>query len=133
MILGETMQMFEDILHEEDERVIRGFINSSGDLEYSIYKSVDGGSIDLEDREYEKDELVGLLSIELDTFIERNKSTTTIIGHDIRIVTRDRELISLDDLDEEVYEISLSILDGNNAGDIFIESKNDKAYWNIIS
>lgn len=73
------------------------------------------------------------MSIELDTFIERNKSTTKIIGHDIRIVTRDRELISLDDLDEEVYEINQSILDDNDCGDIFIESKNNKAYWNIIS
>ena len=85
--------MFEDILHEEDERVIRGFINSSRDVEHNIYKQVDGGCIDLEDRVYDKDELVDLLSIELDTFIERNKSTIKIIGHDIRIVTRDRELI----------------------------------------
>ena len=127
------MQISEDILYEKDEHAITVFINSSGNLEHNIYKQVDGGCIDLEDREYDKNELVDLLSIELDTFIERNKSTTKIIGHDIRIVTRDRELISLDDLDEEVYEISQSILDGNNAGDIFIESKNDKAYWNIIS
>ena len=70
------MQMFENILYEEDERAITGFINSSGDLEYSVYKCVDGGFIDLEDRVYDKDELVDLLSIELDTFIERNKSTT---------------------------------------------------------
>lgn len=127
------MQISEDILYEKNERAITGFINSNGELEYSIYKCVDGGFLDLKSREYEKDELVGLLSMELDTFIERNKSTTTIIGHDVRIVTSDRELISLDDLDEEVYEISQSILDGNNAGDIFIESKNNKAYWNIIS
>jgi len=127
------MEPFEDILYEEDERAITGFMNSSGELEYSIYRQVDGGSIDLEDRVYCRNELVDLLSIELDTFIERNKSTTTIIGHDVRIVTSDRELISLNDLDEEVYEINQSILDGNDCGDIFIESKNNKAYWNIIS
>ena len=33
----------------------------------------------------------------------------------------------------EAYETNQSILDGNDCGDIFIESKNNKAYWNIIS
>ena len=63
------MQIFEDILYEEDEQVIRGFINSSGDLEYSIYKCTDGGFIDLEDRDYNKDELLDLLVDELKFFV----------------------------------------------------------------
>jgi len=69
MILGKTMKMFEDILYEEDKQAIRGFINSSGDLEYSIYKCVDGGFIDLEDRVYDEDELLDLLVDELKFFV----------------------------------------------------------------
>ena len=126
------MQMFEDILYEEDERAITGFINSSGDLEYSIYEYADGGFIDLEDKVYDKEELTKLLETELEDFTNRNKSTTTIIGHNIRIVTTKGELISLDDLDDEVYEISQSILDGNDSGEIFIESKKEKAFWYIV-
>ena len=132
MILGNIMQMFEDILYEENERAISGFINTSGELEYSIYKCEDGGFIDLEDREYNKEELTKLLETELEDFIDRNKSTTTIIGHNIRIVTNKGELISLDDLDDEVYEINQSILDGSDSGNIFIESKKEKAYWKIV-
>ena len=126
------MQMFEDIFYEEDEWAITGFINSSGDLEYSIYEYADGGFIDLEDRAYNKEELTKLLETELEDFTNRNKSTTTIIGHNIRIVTTKEELILLDDLDDEVYEISQSILDGNDSGDMFIESKKEKASWNIV-
>jgi hypothetical protein len=62
----------------------------------------------------------------------KNQSTTTIIGHGIHIVTVKKKLISLDDLDDEVYEINQSILDGNDCGDIFIESKKEKAYWKIV-
>ena len=57
--------MLEDLLHEQDNYAITGFINSKGDLEYNIYKQVDGGCIDLEDRVYGKDELLELLVIEL--------------------------------------------------------------------
>jgi len=126
------MQIFEEILYEEDERAIIGFVNSSGDLEYSIYKCVDGGFIDLRDRKYEKGTLVNLLSVELDTFIEMNQFTTTIIGHNIRIVLGNGKLVSLDDVDEEVYDISQSILDGSDCGDIFIESKKEEAHWVIV-
>jgi len=44
------MKISEDILYVKDERVITGFINSSRDLEHNIYKQVDGGCIDLEDK-----------------------------------------------------------------------------------
>lgn len=124
--------MFKDILHEEDERAITGFINSSGDLEYSIYECVDGGFIDIEAKVYDKDELAKFLEIELDDFIERNKFTATIIGHNIRIVLSDGKIVSLNDLDDEVYEISQSILDGNDIGNIFVESKKEKALWKIV-
>jgi hypothetical protein len=46
------MKNFEDILYEQDEYAITGFINSRGDLEHNIYKQVDGGVIDLKDRTY---------------------------------------------------------------------------------
>ncbi|WP_309500014.1 hypothetical protein [Sulfurovum sp.] len=65
------MKMFEDIFYEDSEHVISGFINSSGDLEYSIYEYSDGGFIDLEDKEYDEDELSNLLEIELKDFIKR--------------------------------------------------------------
>ena len=65
------MQMFEDILYEENERAITGFINSNGELEHNIYKQVDGGCIDLEDRVYDQDELLNLLETELEDFIKR--------------------------------------------------------------
>jgi len=132
VILGTMMQMFEDILYEEDERAITGFINSSGDLEHNIYKQVDGGCIDLEDRVYRKDELLELLEVELDDFVNRNISTTVIIGHNIRITSVNGQHIVVDDLDDEVYEINQSILDGSDCGDIFIESIKVNAYWNIV-
>lgn len=55
-----------------------------------------------------------------------------MIGHNIRIVTNKEKFISLDDLDDEGYEINQSILDGNDSGDIFIESKKEKASWIIV-
>jgi len=62
---------YEDLLYEQDDYVITGFINSKGDLEHNIYKQVDGGCIDLEDRVYGKDELLRLLEIELEDFTNR--------------------------------------------------------------
>lgn len=62
------MKPFEDILYEEDERAITGFISSSGELECNIYKQVDGGCIELEDKECKKDTLLELLKIELNDF-----------------------------------------------------------------
>ncbi len=126
------MLMFEDILYEKDEKAITGFINSSGDLEYSIYEYTDGGFIYLQDRSYSKDELSNLLETELEDFIDRNKFTTIIIGHNIHIVLVNGKDIATDDLDEEVYEISQSVLDGNTSGDIFIESIKEEAYWKIV-
>ena len=51
----------EDLLYEQDDYAITGFINSNGDLEHNIYKQVDGGYIDLEDRGYSKNELLELV------------------------------------------------------------------------
>ena len=126
------MQIFEDILYEEEERAIMGFINSNGDLEYSIYKYTDGGFIGLEDREYDENELLTLLQIELEDFVERNIPTALISGHSIRIEMADGREVFGDDLDNEVYEINQSILDGNECEEIFIESKKEKAFWKIV-
>ena len=65
------MQIFEDLLYEQDDYAITGFINSNGDLEHNIYKQVDGGYIDLEDRIYTKNELLMLLEVEIEDFINR--------------------------------------------------------------
>ena len=61
------MQIFEDLLYEQDDYAI----NSNGDLEHNIYKQVDGGYIDLEDRIYTKNELLMLLEVEIEDFINR--------------------------------------------------------------
>ena len=131
MILGNIMQMFEDILYEEDERAITGFINSNGDLEYSIYECIDGGFIDFKNRGYNKDELLKLLEIELDNFANRNIPTLFILGHNIIINLANDKYVDRDELDDEVYEISHSIMQGNDSGDIFIDSIKDKASWKI--
>jgi len=122
----------QDLLYEQDDYAITGFINSNGDLEHIIYKQVDGGYIDLEDRIYSKDELLEFLETELEDFVNRNISTTVIIGHNIRITAIDGQHIIVDDLDEEVYKINQLILDGSNCGDIFIKSLNINASWNIV-
>jgi len=121
----------EDLLCEQDDYAITGFINSNGDLEHNIYKQVDGGYLDLDDRVYTKDALLGLLETELEDFMNRNISTTVIIGHNIRIISANVKILS-SDLDDEVYEISQSILDGVDCGSIFIESLKVKASWNIV-
>ena len=61
----------ENLLYEQDNYAITGFINSKGDLEYNIYKQDDGGWIDLVDRIYSKDKLLELLEIELRDYINR--------------------------------------------------------------
>lgn len=127
------MQTFEDILYEENERAIIGFINSSGELEYSVYKQVDGGFIDVGSRAYNEDRLLELLQAELDNFINRNVSSLCILGHDIRVKLPNGKLVSESNFDDEIYEISQSILDGVNCGEIFIESLKVKASWNVIS
>ena len=126
------MQMFKDILYSEGECTITGFINSSGDLEHNIYKQVDGGCIDLEDRVYNEDELLELLEIELGGFANRNMPTLYILGHDIHVKLVNGKQVLSSELDDEVYEISHSIMQGNDCGEIFIESKKEKAYWNIV-
>jgi hypothetical protein len=62
-----------------------------------------------------------------------NRITITIIGHDIQIISNDGILIKSSDLDEEVYEISQSILDGYDWGDIFVESRKLMCSWSIVS
>ena len=122
---------YEDLLYEQDDYAITGFINSSGDLEHNIYKQVDGGCIDLKDRVYSKDELLELLEVELGDFVNRNVVSAVILGHEIHISAKDGKLIKGESLDNEVYEISQSILEGLDCGEIYIESLNVKASWSI--
>lgn len=50
--------MCENIYVEKDERLIVGFINSHGELEYTEYEAKDGGVFELdESKEYTKEEL----------------------------------------------------------------------------
>ena len=122
----------EDMLYEQDDYAITGFINSNGNLEHNIYKQVDGGCIDLEDRVYSKDELLNLLETELEDFTNRNIPSLFILGHDICVKLANGKHVLRDELDEEVYEISHSIMQGDDYGDIFIESLNINASWNIV-
>ena len=123
---------YDDLLYEQNEYAITGFINSNGDLEHNIYKQVDGGVIDLKDKGYSKGELLNSLEIELEDFVARNISTALISGHCIRIEMADGREVFGDELNNEVYEINQSILDGNECGEIFIESKKEKASWKIV-
>ena len=123
---------YDDLLYEQNEYAITGFINSNGDLEHNIYKQVDGGVIDLKDKGYSKGELLNSLEIELEDFVARNISTAFISGHCIRIEMADGREVFGDELNNEVYEINQSILDGNECGEIFIESKKEKASWKIV-
>ena len=122
----------EDMLYEQDDYAIIGFINSNSDLEHNIYKQVDGGCIDLENRDYNKDELLKLLEIELDDFNNRNMPTLFILGHEICVKLVDGKDVLRGDLDDEVYEISHSIMQGDDCGEILIESKKEKASWKIV-
>jgi len=122
----------EDILYEQDGYAITGFINSNGDLEHNIYKQVDGGCIDLEDRVYGKDELLDLLETELEDFTNRNIPSLFILGHDICIKLSNGKYALRDELDEEVYEISHAIMQGDDCGDIYVKSLNANASWKII-
>jgi len=129
MILGSMMQMFEDILYEEDERAITGFINSSGDLEYSIYEYSDGGFIDLENREYKKDELADLLVDELDNFVQHISSITLVRDNAIQIYLHNNQYDKLEDVAEKLRELSDAIL---NKEKVYVISKNVDEFWKII-
>ena len=123
---------YQDLLYEQGDYAITGFINLHGELEHNMYKQVDGGCIDLEDRVYRKDELLELLEVELDDFVNRNIPSLFILGHDICVKLSNGKHVLRDVLDEEVYEISHSIMQGDDYGDIFIESLNINASWNIV-
>ena len=123
---------YQDLLYEQRDYAITGFINSHGELEHNLYKQVDGGCIDLEDRVYRKDELLELLEVELDDFVNRNIPSLFILDHDICVKLSNGKHVLRDVLDEEVYEISHSIMQGDDYGDIFIESLNINASWNIV-
>ena len=126
------MNSVEDILYEQDGYAISGFINSRGNLEHNIYKQKDGGVIDLKDRSYHKSELLNLLEVELENFVHRNVPTLLILGHEINLKLTNGEDIVKSELDDEVYVINQSILDGNDCGDIFIKSKNVMCSWKIV-
>jgi hypothetical protein len=54
--------MSENIYVEKDEKLIVGFINSYGELEYTEYEAKDGGVFKLDDsKEYTKEELEDFL------------------------------------------------------------------------
>jgi len=124
---------YEDIVCENGEHIINGFINSNGDLEYSIFKSVDGGFLTLENRNYTEDELSDLLVLELKNHITIERPSIVILGHKIKIVLVDGSNIHQNELGDEVYEIAQSILNGYNEGEIFVVSKNLKCFWKIIN
>ena len=126
------MKNFEDILYKQDGYIITGFINSSANLEHNIYKQVDGGVIDLKDRTYHKGELLNLLEVELEDFVNRNMPTLFILGHEICLELANGEDIMRSELDDEVYEISHSIMQDYDCGEVFIESKNVMCSWKIV-
>jgi len=123
------MQMFEDILYEEDERAITGFINSSDDLEYSIYEYADGGFIDLENREYEKEELTDLLVDELESFVQHISPLTLVRDNDIQIYLYSHQYNKLTDVAQKLRELSDAIL---NKEKVYVISKNVDEFWKII-
>jgi len=122
----------KDLLCEQNDYAVTGFINSNGDLEHNIYKQIDGGNLDLDDRIYTKDELFGLLKTELEDFVNRSIPSLFILGHDICVKLTNGKYVLRDELDEEVYEISHSIMQGNDCGDIFVESLKVNASWSIV-
>jgi hypothetical protein len=129
MILGDMMQMFEDILYEEDERAITGFINSSDDLEYSIYEYADGGFIDLENREYAKNELTDLLVDELEYFVKNISPITLIRNNDVKIYLHSHQYATLTDVAQKLNKLADAILNKEN---IYVISKNADEYWKFI-
>jgi len=123
------MNAFEDLLYEEDERAITGFINSSGDLEYSIYEYSDGGFIDLENRKYNEEELTGLLVDELESFVQHISPITLIHDNAIKIYLHSHKYENLDDVAQKLRELSDAIL---NKEKVYVISKNVDEFWKII-
>jgi len=123
------MQMFEDILYEEDERAITGFINSSNDLEYSIYEYGDGGFVDLENREYGKDELRDLLVDELEYFVQNISPITVLKADSMKIYLHAKQYNNLLEVAQKLNELSDEILNGKN---IQVITKNANEFWNIV-
>jgi len=123
------MQMFEDMFYEEDERAITGFINSSGNLEYSIYEYTDGGFIDLENREYDKEELTDLLVDELESFVQYISPITLIRENEIKIYLHSHQYDNLIDVAQKLRELSDAILNKKN---VYVISKNVDEFWKII-
>ena len=120
---------YEDILYEEDERAITGFINSSGDLEYSIYEYADGGFIDLENREYEKEELTDLLVDELESFVQHISPITLVRDNAMQIYLYSHQYNKLTDVAQKLRELSDDIL---NKEKVYVISKNVDEFWKII-
>ena len=58
--------------------------------------------------------------------------TLFILGYDISVKLVNGKDVLRSELDDEVYEISHSIMQGDDFGEIFIESKKEKAYWKIV-
>ena len=116
-------------LYEEDERAITGFINSSDDLEYSIYEYADGGFIDLENREYEKEELTDLLVDELESFVQHISPLTLVRDNAIQIYLYSHQYNKLTDVAQKLRELSDAIL---NKEKVYVISKNVDEFWKII-
>ena len=129
MILGKSMKVFEDILYEEEERAITGFINSSGDLEYSIYECADGGFIDLADREYDKEELLDLLVDELKFFVREVEPVILIKADNLKIYLHHTQSDSLQDVAIKLNKIAKSMVNDKN---MYVISKNPDEFWKIV-
>jgi len=123
------MQMLEDILYIKDEYAIIGFFNSSGDLEHSIYKCVDGGFIDLEDREYDKDELLDLLVDELKFFVRGIEPVILIKADNLKIYLHHSQPDSLQDVSIKLNKISKSMINDKN---MYVISKKPDEFWKIV-
>ncbi len=123
------MKPFEDILYEEEGRAITGFINSSDDLEYSIYECIDGGFVNLENREYCEEELTDLLVDELGGFVKKVSPITLIHDTEIKIYLHSHQYDTLSDIAKKLRKLSDAIFDNE---DIFVTSKNVDKFWKII-
>jgi hypothetical protein len=58
--------------------------------------------------------------------------TLFILGHEICLKLANGENIMKSELDDEVYEISHSIMQNEDYGEVFIKSKNVICSWKIV-